>query len=778
MRPDGTVKVLDFGLAKALDPLALSPAAAALANSPTLTSPAAMTVAGTILGTAAYMSPEQARGKPADKRSDIWAFGCVLYELLTGARAFAGDEVSDTLAFVITKEPDWAALPPNTPAAIRRLLGRCLEKDRRRRLADIADARLEIDEALGTPGSGAHTESGSSRHAGGWHSALPWSVAITSVLVTGVVLVALAPWRRIPSAPSLRINTELGTEASLATDPGGDVALSPDGTTLAFIARTTAGSAPQLYVRHLGTALQADALDRTEGASEPFFSPNGQWIAFFADGKLKRIAVTDGVVIPLCDAATVARGGTWADDDTIVFSAGNTLHRVRSTDGKPEVLTTLGGDEIIQRWPQVLPGGRAVLYTGHTQGRQFDEANLMVQPLPTGKPTVVQPGAYFGRYLPSGHLLYIHEGTLFTVPFDLDRVQVTGPPVAVQTSVAAIPRSGGAEYAVSSNGTLVYVPAPSESAGAPIEWLNREGKTTVLRATPSQWTTPRFSEDGKRLALTINDGSQTDIWVVNPTGGAKKVTADRADHVRPVWVGDCIVFAWRRFGAPETSLYLKNISDKGGEVQRLTEGKTLKFAASWNPEGKLLAFEEGNPQTKWDLMILHLEGNDASGWTPGQTTAFLNTPAAERAPMFSPDGRWIAYVSDESGRDEVYVRPFPGPGESKQVSTDGGDGPLWSSAKNSRELLYSHGGQVMVAAFAVKGETFSPEKPRPWLGGAAGVTSRGFDLHPDGERLAVAPTPDATINTRLDKVVVFIFNLFDELRRIAPGSASSAAARR
>jgi serine/threonine-protein kinase len=539
------------------------------------------------------------------------------------------------------------------------------------------------------------------------------------------------------------------------------------------VARRSAETAAQLYVRRLDRDLQAVALPGTEGAIEPFFSPGGESIAFFADAKLKKIAVTGGAVVPICNASTSARGGTWAEDDTIVFSpdtrTGSTLQRVRSTGGQPQALTTLGEGEITQRWPQMLPGGRAVLYTGHSLGRQFDEANLVVQSLPSGKATVVKRGAYFGRYVPSGHLLYIHEGTLFAVPFNPDRPEEAGPSISVQTGVASLPRSGGAQYAVASNGTLVYGPAPGDSAGTPIEWLNRDGKTTVLRATPSQWTSPRFSADGKRLALQINDGSQPDIFVLQlGSGNLVKVTADSATHTRPVWLGNGLVFASRPFGATGTSLYWKSPNDKGGEAVRLTEGKTFKYATSWNSGDRVLAFEEQNPQTKWDLMILPMEGDDAAGWKPGKPIAFLNGAASERTPMFSPDGRWIAYVSDESGRDEVYVRPYPGPGKERNVSTDGGEAPLWSPIKNRNEIFYSQGGQIMVATFAVNGGAFSPQKPRLWSLASGVVTSRGFDADPNGDRFAVGPVPRAIVDARPDSVV-FVFNFFEELRRIVPG---------
>ena len=766
VRADGTVKVLDFGLAKAMEPA--SAASAHAMNSPTLSMHA--TQAGIILGTAAYMSPEQASGKPVDKRSDLWAFGVVLMEMLTGRPVFTGETVSHVLAAVLRAEPDWSALPAHTPAPIRRLLRRCLDKDRKRRLDSASAARLEIDDALARI-SDASTVSVTMPGAA-WQRALPW--ASTGALAAGLaaVLVLWAPWRKaLPPAP-LRVSVDLGADASLATAGLGDAAiLSPDGAVVAFVAQKGDGS-PQLYVRRL-TQLQATPLSGTDDADSPFFSPDGQWIAFFAGGKLKKIAVTGGAAVTLCDAP-LGRGGAWGEDGTIVFTpdatSGVRLLRVTSAGGKPEPLTSLAEGEVTQRWPQLLPGGKAVLFTGSGITGAFEDANLVVQPLPTGARKIVQRGGYHGRYLPSGHLVYIHAGTLFAAPFDLDRLEMTGQPVPALEGVTANDRSGSAQFAVSATGTLVYVPGQNTAAGvSPIHWMNHEGKTTPLRATLANWSSPHFAPDGHRLAIQINDGPP-DIWVYEwaqdtPT----RLTFDPADDRKPVWTPDGrrIVFASSRGDKSTLNLYWQR-ADGTGDAQRLTDSKNFQSPASWHPSGKLLAFDENNPQTGYDLMILPMEGDEASGWKPGKPTAFLNSPFVEREPMFSPDGRWLAYASNETSRFEVYVRPFPGPGGKRQISTGGGNFPTWSRTK--RELFYgTASGQIMVAAFTVEGNSFSAEKPRLWSDErfVERGPNRPFDLHPDGERFAIAPAAQTPGGGKQDHVT-FLFNFFDELRRVAP----------
>ncbi len=753
---EGTVKILDFGLAKAYGGEAEA-AAGGLSQSPTMSRQ--MTEAGVIFGTAAYMSPEQARGGTIDKRADIWAFGVVLFEMLSGKRLFTGETVSDTLAAVLRQEIDWRALPASTPPGLRRLLERCLDRDSKNRLRDIGEARVALAERLDPPDA----VRVSSRL-----RPLPWVIALVLALALWAV------WRPAPQpAPPLRLSAELGASASLATDLGPAAILSPDGRILAFVASQGAEGRSQLYLRRL-EQLDAAPLSGTEGARNPFFSPDGEWIAFFADGKLKKVSVSGGAAVTLCDAED-DRGGTWAEDGTILFAPvptpGVGLLRVSSAGGTPQTLTTpdQASQELAHRWPQALPGGKAVLYTAGSRGN-FEDASLVVHNLEGDTRKVLHRGGYHGRYLPSGHLVFIHEGTLFAAPFDLDRLELTGEPVPALAGVIANPVIGGAQFAFSRDGTLVYQRGEGLGFATPIQWMDREGKLQPLRGAPGVYNSIRFSPDGQRLALNILEGKNPDVWVYEwGRDTLSRLTFDPGVDGGSVWTpdGQRIAFASTRADKATGNLYWQR-ADGTGEAERLTESKNLQVPMSWHPSGKFLAFAEDNAQTSFDILILPLTGDEASGWKPGKPTVFLNGPFLEAHAAFSPDGLWLAYTSNESGRREVYVRPFPGSGGKWQVSTAGGGFPTWSRSR--RELFYVvEDGRIMVAAYTVEGD-FSAEKPRVWSPGIApwrGPSARTYDLHPDGERVAVLKASGDEADARGDRVV-FIQNFFDELRRIAP----------
>src|SRR5262245_53309889 len=762
---DGAVKVLDFGLAKH-DPPVASGQSGGLSHSPTLT---AATQAGVILGTAAYMSPEQAKGRAADKRSDVWAFGCVFYELLTATGAFSADDLSETLACVITREPDWTRLPNDVPAGVRALLKRCLDKDRRTRIADISTVRYVMDDATDvTQPGGALPPVGAGR---------PVTLAVAGAAIA--VAAALATWvmvrpRAAALQPVMRLSVELGADMAVAP-LGANIQISPDGRTLAFVGQKS-GGLPQLYVRHLDQ-LDATLLPGTEDASNPFFSPDGQWIAFFAARKLKKIATTGGAAVTLCDAPA-GRGGAWAEDGTIVFlpinGSGVSLVRVSSAGGKPEPLLSLGEGEVTQRWPQMLPSGKGVLYTASNVASGFGNANIVAQALPSGARKVVLRRGLYGRYLPSGHLVYVQDGTLFAAPFDLDRLETSGPSVPVLEGVASNASggsAGAAQMSVSNNGTLAYLAGTSITrSGLPLSWLDRAGKVSTLRATPAVWTNPAFSPDGHRLALEIMD-STSNLWVFDLARETlERLTFDASDSASPKWTPDGrrIVFAATRADSPGFNLFWRP-ADGTGEVQRLTESKNLQFPVSWHPSGKFLAFTETRPGTSEDLMILPMEGNETSGWKPGTPFAFLATSAAEMEPTFSPDGRWIAYSSQEAGRMDVYVRPFPGPGGKWLISSDAGMYPMWSRTRN--ELFFVSGDQhIMVVPYAVDGDSFRAGKPQPWsnVRFASRPRQRSVDVHPDGDRFAIAAAASGA-PARQDKVVL-ILNFFDELTRAGAGA--------
>jgi serine/threonine-protein kinase len=703
----------------------------------------------------------------------------VLYEMLAGKRAFEGDEAGDTLARVIAKPPDWTALPTNTPAPIFRLLRRCLQKDPERRLRDIADARLDIEEAL-APAVDAATSAGrnSSALRAKWLRAVPWIVAALFGVAFAFEIARGSLWRRAAVSGPVRLHADLGVAAALALPGGGSsVALSPDGAQLAFVAQRPSDATPRLYLRNL-EQLQAALLPETDGALSPFFSPDGRWVAFFSRGKLKKISVSGGAAITLCDAPN-GRGGAWSDDGTIAFSPDQqaALSRVSSNGGTPRALTALEAGETTQRWPQFLPGGRAVLYTSLSPSGDFDfeKGNLVVQALPSGARKVVQRGGSFGRYLPSGHLVFVHDGTLFAAAFDLDRLELVSPPVRVLESVVTNATGGEAMLAVSDSGTLVYLPAAAVAFGGPIEWIDRTGKVSWLRAAPANWATLSFAPDGRRLAVDIFDGKQWDIWVDDPSKDTlARLTSSATHSARPVWTPDGrrIVFASLRddkTGVSKTyNLYWQR-ADGTGDAQRLTYSTNLQFPGSWHPGGKQLAFEEQN-QSEYRLMLLPVDGNEAAGWRPGNPSVLSSGSFDIRAPAFSPDGRWLAYQSSQSGRFEVYVQPFPGPGVRSQISSGGGVQPTWSRTRH--ELLYGTlDQQIMIVPYSVSGDSFRAEPPQPWPGARytarEGVILGGFDLHADGDRLALATPREGRTRAERERVVV-VLRFFDELNRVAP----------
>jgi len=747
---EGIVKVLDFGLAKALEPpgAAAGSSALSVSMSPTLTAP---TQLGLILGTAAYMSPEQARGKPVDRRADIWAFGAVLFEMLTGGRAFAADDISDTLAFVITKDPDWAALPRDTPQPLRKLLRRCLEKDRTRRLADIADARFELDEAF-HPDPSTHVGAVHNAAHSSWALLLPWSLA--AIAAVFAIAALWAPWQTSERRSATRFATDLGANAPLVLEANGApaLALSPDASSLAFIGRSADGEG-QLYVRRLNQ-LTAVSIERTDGAVSPFFSPDGQWIAYFAGGKLKKVSINGGASIALCDAPA-PRGGAWLDNGAIILATGSTsaLVRVSAAGGKPEAVTQLGDGEVTHRWPQVIDGGKAILFTSSASNGQYEDASLVVQQLPSGSRKVVMKGGFYGRYVASGHLLYLHSGTLFAMPFDLRRLEAVGAAVPAVEGVSAVAGTGAAQFDVA-NGTLVYVAGEGEDINAPLIWLDSHGKTAPLRTTRANWGNVRFAPDGQRLAFTITAGERQ-LWVYEwSRDRMTQLTFDPSNGADPVWSpdGKDVVFTSKQ--GPDANLFVRHADGTGAAV-RLTSGRGSQTATSWHPSGKFLAYSEVRNGS--DLMILPLEGNSESGWKPGTPEVLLANPWPEFDASFSPDGRWVAYSSLEAGRPEIFVEPFPRTGGKWKVSMDsGGRYPVWSRVKPELMFEALNGAQLMTATYTTDGHSFRSERPRLWGEGRLARLNgqRGFDLHPDGERVVIPGVREAPTAGRDRKSVV------------------------
>ena len=756
IKPGGAVKVLDFGLAKVAPASASEPDAEDSA-----TFPLTMTQPGVILGTPAYMSPEQVRGQAVDKRADIWAFGVVLYEMLTGRRPFKGQDAAETLAAVIGQEPSWEPVPVKA----QRLLKRCLEKDPQKRLRDITGVGLLLEE---TPSTSAPSR-------GALWARLGWVTGALAIIVIALgVLLWLAT--RPADRPLMRFSADLGPEAVESVNI--TAAISPDGARLAFMARGPEGK-QQLATRLLDQA-KPMLLPGTENAADPFFSPDGQWIGFFVDGKMKKISVQGGAAVMLCDAP-FGRGASWGEDGSIIVtltnSPGGGLSRVPGAGGTPQTVTKpYDGGEVVHRWPQVLPGGQAVLFTGNTVNGAYDNANIEVLSLKTGQWKAVKRGGYFGRYLATsngaGHLLYLHQGTLLAVGFDLNRLEIRGTPAPVLEDVAGNAATGGGQYDAARNGTLVYLSGKSSAANWPVVWMDSTGKTQPLLAAPGLYFTPRFSPDGKRLALAVGSFGGGDVQVYDWQRDTMTRLTFMQTNAFPVWTpdGKRIAFVSHSPGG-DSMQWIR--ADGAGEAQVLLESKGERRGYSFSPDGRRFAFAQQGVDTGFDLWTLPLDLSDPEHPKPGKPELFLRTQFDEQEPVFSPDGRWIAYTSNESGGNEVYVRPFQGgkpSGSGKwQISISGGRHPIWS--RDGRELFYeTPDNRAMAASYTGKADSFAADKPRVWsntqIREPAGIWN--LDLAPDGKRFAVFPRPDANGERKGSVHVTVLLNFFDELRRRVP----------
>jgi Tol biopolymer transport system component len=752
--PEGKVKVLDFGLAKAF---AGDAANDDPSNSPTLSM--AATMHGVILGTAAYMSPEQARGKAVDKRTDIWAFGCVLYELLTGKPAFHGEDVTDILAAVVRAEPDWQVLPAATPTQVRDLLRRCLQKDKTLRLQAAGDARIEIQEAIAAP-----KDSGATQAAPASTRKLLLAVGAVAAALAIIAVVALWGWwratRPVEQAlrPLVRLDVDLGLDVSLGATYGTDAILSPDGTRMVYV------SQGRLFTRRLDQPTSTELVG-TPGVYAPFFSPDGQWIAFFTATNLKKVSVDGGAAITLC-GANGGRGGSWGADGNIIAALGvySGLSRVLSAGGPPTAVTELQNGEITHRFPQTLPGDKAVLFTATSLASAYDTANIEVMSLADHRRKTLVRGGTYGRYLPSGHLVYVNRGTLFAVPFDLDRLEVHGTPVPVLDQVGYDSSFGSAQLDFSQTGTLIYRSSGSGGELLTVAWLDGVGKEQPLLAKPGVYGRPTMSPDGQRLALDVSEGSGTDIWIYDWQRDTMTRLTFTGNASTPLWTPDGRHIAFRAVGEGMSVTR----SDGSGKPQPLTQSKTSQLPWSFTPDGKRLAFGDQSSGS-FDLWTVPLE-SDGAGVRGGKPEVFLQTPADERSPSFSPDGRWMAYSSDESGTVQVYVRAFPDKGGKRQISNSGGGYPMWS--RNGRELFFETlDNHIMVAAYTVKDDSFVADKPRVWSEKQIGITAnaaRNVDLAPDGKRIIALMPVETAEGQKARNHVIFLENFFDELRRRVP----------
>jgi serine/threonine-protein kinase len=770
--PEGKVKILDFGLAKAY---AAETTSLDIANSPTIT--AQMTEPGIILGTAAYMSPEQARGKAVDKRADIWAFGCILYECLTGKRAISGETITETLAAILKGEPDWNALPAATPWKVKDLLHRCQHKDPRVRLRDIGDARIEIGESIGQP-----AEVPAVRHVPfGWLAAVG-----TAILITGL-LIGVAVMRYFKSATSQisqpvvrsRVRLEPGhwlTGVRPFPPYGGDhptrtaMAISSDGRFIVFGAvKENPGpqDKPRLYLRKTDQ-LESKPIAGTEGGSCPFLSPDDRWVGFCAGGKLMKVSIDGGVPVPLCDTA-IPFGASWGPENSIVFAPdpGSGLLRVSAAGGDPESLTTPDKtkEEYSHRLPHCLPDGKGVLFT--IMREYWDlQPRIALLDLKTRKWRVLMGDAADARYVPTGHLVFLRQGTLMVVPFDLERHEFTGQPVPaianVMQALNLINRhwnTAAGQFSLSDSGWLVYaeggiLPDMQNS----LVWVDQKGRAEPVVSFKAPFLAPRLSPNGQRIAYATY-GREQQVWVYDLHRDTRHRLTNEGKAGFVIWTpdGKRVVFDWYKSGQP--NLYWQ-AADESSAVERLTTSGYMQSPGSWSPDGATLAFCEAHADTGDDLLLLDLRSR--------RITHFLNSHANEHYPEFSPDGRWMAYGSDESGRWEVYVRPFPGPGGKWLISQEGGIEPLW--ARNGKQLFYrsTDGGQVWVVDVRTDGG-FSASKPRllfkaPGLGPSGPI--RDWDLSLDDQRFLIMKLEEAK-STPVTELVL-VQNWFEELKRLVP----------
>jgi Tol biopolymer transport system component len=753
-------KLLDFGLAKLKGSGATT--MAALSALPTQESP--VTQKGTILGTLAYMAPEQLEGKEADARSDLFSFGAVLYEVLTGKRAFEGTSPASVITAIMSSDPPLlTALQPMTPPALDQLVKRCLAKDPDARwyaAHDVADElRWIAESAFAVTQRAGVVAPRRTRERMLWAAALVLAAIAAGVLVWGLMRTTT------PLPPRVtRSVIPLGAGRTLSVVLP-SVALSPDGTRLVYAAQEGAGPA-RLYVRALDQ-LTAVPLEGTQGALYPFFSPDGQWVAFVAEGRLRKVSLSGGAPVSICDMTPGMRGANWGQDGTILFTPGLAagVWRVSAAGGTPQVVTTpdVGRREKSHRWPEMLPGGKAALVTvGTADISSFDDARIEVLLLDTGERRLLIEGGTYARYAPTGHVVYARAGSLLAVPFDLDTLKVTGAPVPIVRDVTTVAQDGYAEFGVARDGSLVYTPGGEWMPRDTLVWVDRGGKVQPATEDRRPFFCVRLSPDGKWLAASVN-AAMTEEWIYDLVRGTFTRLTSGWDNYHAIWTPDGrqLTFSSTRGGGPQ-SLFSQPV-DGSGEAERLTTAEHPQAAGSWSPDGRVLAFSEVDPSTGFDIWVLVRE----RGRKP---EVFLRTRFNEVKPRFSPDGRWLAYVSDESDRVEVYVQPFPGPGRGFQISTGGGNEPVW--ARDGRELYYRRGADLMVTPVTTTAG-FSAGQPRllfrgpsvPEYGGLLNPNVGSFDVAPDGRRFVmIAPDESRPAATELNLVQ----NWFEELKAKVP----------
>ena len=751
IKEDGTVKVLDFGLAKAIDSDEAAIDDSAMSQSPTLTRQG--TAVGVILGTAAYMSPEQAKGKHVDKRTDIFAFGALVYEMLTGKKAFSGKDIPEVLAAVINTEPDWDALPSTVSPRLRALLLRCVDKDYRKRRRDIGDVRNELEDSLT-----AALQLPSPRT---WSTKVFVGVSIGSAVLAGL-LVGLSKTPESASAGFVRhVSVTVPPEHQLRIGIacGSAVALSPDGRTLVYVGMDEGENV--LFVRPLDQPV-ARRIDGTAGACQPFFSPDGASVAFFADERLKSVSVSGGPPLVIAEPTPSPGGGAWATDGTIWFSSGEgPLKRVSATGGDVRRGTTLDSSatELRHSYPFVMPDGASVLFNVHTPAGHF-VARAEVSGADSHHRITEDRENIRGLYfVETGHLIF-HDGTgLFAVPFEPSSAAAAVEPTKV---LDGIPYTGRlhAHFGMSRDGTLAYLPSNAGASMSPV-WVDRNGDAVRIAGAPRQYYSgAQLSPDGQRLAFTVFDADDADIWVLNLRRDTlARVTFDPAFDLRALWMpdGQSLVFASNRAGAYD--LY-EVPADASAEPRRLTTG-AVRFPTAISSDGRRVIFYQRNDNGDTDIGVVELDGTSAP-------ELLLKTAQTEETGVLSPNDRWLAYVSDESGRSEVYLRSFPDMGGKVQVSASGGREPMWSPKGD--ELFYRSDQKMMSVPF----DTSSNAEP-----GKAALLFEGpymlsflrsswpyYDVSREADKFVMIRQEDPEGPTEIR----LILNWSKELQRLAPSA--------
>jgi serine/threonine-protein kinase len=744
--PEGRVKVLDFGLAKPTG---------AESETPNIT----ITQPGRIVGTPAYMSPEQARGTPTDHRTDIWSFGCVMYEMLTGRLPFEGETATDTVARILERQPDWQALPQKIPANIKVLLRRCLEKNPRQRLQHIGDAAIEISETLNAPANAPPLNGALEGYSRSTLQRLAVACASAGIII-GAVVVGIALRSSVPPPeqnlhPTQRSVIQLPEGQTLAlsrSTPLGyaqpAIALSPDGSSLVYVADE--GDTTRLFLR-LINEFEARPILGTEGAFDPFFSPDGRWVGFFTRDKLKKVSLLGGEPVSLCDA-TNPNGASWGEDGTICFAEyqGETLTQVSAAGGT--AVPFVAG--VVERSvagsyskPKILPGGKWVLFSSG--------GNIGIVSLETGEKRILIKNGYHARYLSTEHLVYARGGLLMAVPFDMATLQVTGDAVPVLKQVSLDSTRGTVQYTFSSNGLLVYVPGGDMAKSIPV-FVDRQNKTELLPIPAQTYGKPELSPDGKKLAIVVWAGYKRDVYIYEVgTGRSTRLTLDE-NNGRPVWTpdGERIVFMRNTQGQEEPALFWKPV-DSSSESELLHSSKHFLFPGSWSPDGKLLTFFEVRPITGADIFVLTVDGTR-------EPELIVGTEATEWGPTFSPDGQYIAYVSDRDAKFQVYVRPYPENDWVRQISNDFGEEPVWSPMGD--KLFYRNGDKWVVVSISTKPQFTAGMPQLLFEGPYSNVPGISYDVTPDGRFLVLQPQYDDS-NIRELHVVT---NWFDEVKRLVP----------